>query len=50
MNFFTIENNNLKKQNEKLQKQINTTGKRPKLLESFIISYPSPAFFYISIT
>ena len=44
MNLFIIKNNNLKKQNKKLKKQINITSKRPKLSESFIISYPSPVF------
>jgi hypothetical protein len=44
MNLFIIKNNNLKKQNKKLQKQVNTTSKRPKPLESFIISYLSLIF------
>jgi hypothetical protein len=44
MNLFTIENDDLKKQNKKLKKQINTTSKRPEPLESSTISYLSPAF------
>jgi hypothetical protein len=44
MNLFIIENNDLKKQNEKLKKQVNTTSKRPEPSESSIISYLSPAF------
>jgi hypothetical protein len=44
MNLFIIKNNNLKKQNKKLKKQVNITSKRPEPLELFIISYPSPAF------
>jgi hypothetical protein len=47
MNLFIIKNNNLKKQNEKLKKQVNTTSKRPKPLESFIISYLSLVFLPI---
>jgi hypothetical protein len=44
MNLFIIKNNNLKKQNKKLKKQVNTTSKRPEPSESSITSYPSPAF------
>jgi hypothetical protein len=47
MNLFIIKNNNLKKQNKKLKKQVNTTSKRPEPLESFIISYLSLAFFFV---